>query len=246
MSEPRDMRLDNPMLVRWEFASEERLETRNAIYHQLLEGESGEAIVFAAVREVQPSKVLEVGGGAGAMSERIKVELNAQVTAVDISERMVDLTRERGIHALVADVQSLPFEDGTFDCVVAAWVFYHVADRAKAIGECARVLAPGGRLVASTMADDNLDDLWVFLGHPRERRLSFSTTNGAEQLRPFFEKVEAREAEGVVVFPTPEAMRRYVAANMVRAHLAEAVPETFAEPVRARTHHTVFVADKAA
>jgi ubiquinone/menaquinone biosynthesis C-methylase UbiE len=168
------------------------------------------------------------------------------VTAVDISERMVDLTRERGIHALVADVQSLPFEDGTFDCVVAAWVFYHVADRAKAIGECARVLAPGGRLVASTMADDNLDDLWVFLGHPRERRLSFSTTNGAEQLRPFFEKVEAREAEGVVVFPTPEAMRRYVAANMVRAHLAEAVPETFAEPVRARTHHTVFVADKAA
>jgi hypothetical protein len=38
-------------------------------------------------------------------------------------------------------------------------------------------------------------------------------------------------------------MREFVAANMTRAHLAEAVPE-FHEPVHIRTHHTVFVAAK--
>jgi hypothetical protein len=36
-----DFRLDNPMLVRWEFASEERLEKRNALYQRLASSSSG-------------------------------------------------------------------------------------------------------------------------------------------------------------------------------------------------------------
>jgi SAM-dependent methyltransferase len=239
-----ELRLDNPMLVRWEFASEERLETRNAIYRQLIEGVNAEDLLFEAVLEVAPVRVLEVGCGAGAMAERIKRELDADVVGLDTSARMVNLTRERGIEAHVGDVQSLPFGDEEFDCVVAGWLFYHVPDRDQAIAECARVLRPGGRLAAATLADENLAELWSFLGSPRERSLSFSSANGAAQLARYFARVEAREAEGVVVFPTPEAMQRYVAANMTRAHLAAAVP-TFTEPVRARTHHTVFVADKA-
>jgi ubiquinone/menaquinone biosynthesis C-methylase UbiE len=239
-----ELRLDNPMLVGWEFASEERLETRNAIYRQLIEGVNAEDIVFDAVREAAPARLLEVGVGAGAMAERIAKELGVDVVGLDASQRMVDLTRERGLEAVVGDVQSLPFEDGEFDCVVAGWIYYHVPDRDRAIAESARVLRPGGRLVAATLADENLGELWSFLGSPRERELTFSSTNGAQQLARHFAHVEAREAEGVVVFPTPEAMRAYVAANMTRAHLAAVVPR-FTEPVRARTHHTVFVAEKA-
>jgi ubiquinone/menaquinone biosynthesis C-methylase UbiE len=205
---------------------------------------NAEDLLFEAVREVAPARVLEVGVGAGATAARIAEELRAAVVGIDTSERMVDLTRERGLEARVADVQELPFGDGEFDCVVAGWVFYHVIDRDRAIAECARVLRPGGRLVAATLADENLADLYEFLGSPRERSLTFSSVNGAAQLEPHFARVEAREAEGVVVFPTPDAMRSYVAANMTRAHLAANVPH-FDEPVRARTHHTVFVADKA-
>jgi ubiquinone/menaquinone biosynthesis C-methylase UbiE len=178
------------------------------------------------------------------MSQRIQQELGSDVIALDSSQRMVDLTRERGIDAVLGDVQALPFDDGEFDCVVAGWVLYHVVDRATAIAECARVLRPGGRLVAPTLDDDNLSDLWEFLESPSDRSLTFSSTNGAEQLEPFFAQIEAREAHGVVVFPTPDEMRAYVAANMTRAHLAARVPD-FSEPVRVRTHHTVFVADKA-
>jgi len=119
-----------------------------------------------------------------------------------------------------------------------------VSARDRAIAECARVLEPGGTFVAATLADENLSDLWEFLGSPRDRRLTFSTVNGAAQLEPYFERVEAREVESVVVFPSPDAMRAYVSANMTRAHLAAAVPAAFDEPVRARTHHTVFVAHK--
>jgi SAM-dependent methyltransferase len=237
--------LDNPMLVRWEFASEERLATRNSVYRQLVEGVNAEDLVFEAVAERSPSSVLDVGCGAGELAERIENELSASVCAVDTSERMVALTRERGVDAQLADVQALPFEDGRFDCVVAGWVFYHVADRALAIRECARVLAPGGRLVAATTADENISELWTLLGRKEARHLSFSSTNGAEQLAAVFPHVEAREAEGVVVFRDTEAMRRLVAADITRAHLAANVPAKLDEPFRARSRHTVFVADKA-
>ena len=246
MSDARkeEFRLDNPMLVRWEFASEERLEKRNAIYRQLIEGVNAEELLYEAVAEVNPERFLDVGCGAGALSQRVRSELGAEVVAVDTSERMVDLTRELGIDARVADVQELPFEDGSFDCVAAGWVLYHVADRERAISECARVVRPGGRFVAATLADENMSDLWDFLGSPRERSLTFSTTNGAAQLEPHFARVEAHEAKGRIAFRSPEDMRQFVAANMTRAHMAAAVPE-FTEPVPVRTHHTIFVADKA-
>ena len=187
-----DLPLDNPMLVQWEFASEERLEKRNALYRRLIEGVNAEDVLFGAVREVSPKRLLDVGCGAGEMAKRIQLELGADVVALDSSQRMVDLTRERGVEAVLGDIQRVPFEDGEFDCVVAGWVLYHVVDRKQSIAECARVLRPGGRFVAPTLDDDNLR----------------------------------------------------VAANMTRAHLAAQVPD-FAEPVRLRTHHTEFVADKA-
>jgi ubiquinone/menaquinone biosynthesis C-methylase UbiE len=241
-----DLQLDNPTLVSWEFASEERLEARNAIYRQLTEGINAEELILEALREVGAKNVLEVGCGAGVLTERITKEQGASVIGLDSSQRMVDLTRDRGIPAQLGDVQELPFDDGSFDCVVAGWLFYHVPDRERAIAQCARVLVPGGTLVAATLADDNLSDLWELLGSPQARQLTFSTTNGAAQLEPFFARVEAREAEGLFVFPTAESMRTFVAASIREAHLASAVPASFSEPVRVRTHHTVFVATKAA
>jgi SAM-dependent methyltransferase len=240
-----DFRLDNAMLVRWEFASEERLEKRNAIYRRLVEGDKAEEVLFAAVTEFAPTRVLEVGCGAGGMAERVRDELGAQIVAVDSSERMVELTRQRGIESYVADVQELPFGDGEFDCVFAGWVLYHVLDRARAISECARVLRPGGRFATATLADENMSDLWDFLGSPSDRILGFSSSNGAEPLEQCFANVETREANGLVVFVTPDDMTQFVSANITRAHLAAAVPE-FTEPVHVRTHHTIFVAEKAA
>lgn len=245
MSGQDDLPLDNPMLVSWEFASEERLEVRNAIYRQLVEGVNVEELLFEAVRDAEPTRVLEVGCGAGALAQRITTELGASTIGLDSSQRMVDLSRARGVEARVGDVQDLPFDDAQFDCVVAGWLLYHVPDRGRAIAECARVLRPEGTFVAATLADENLSDLWEFLGSPRARRLSFSTANGAAQLEPFFERVEARQAEGLFVFPTPESMHTFVAANITRAYLAASVPTSFDEPVRVRTHHTVFIAHKA-
>jgi len=238
------MRLDNPVLVRWEFASEERLAKRNAIFRALVEGDNPEDIAFAAVAEARPARLLDVGCGPGELTERFARELGVEVRAVDISPRMVELTRARGIEAQLADAEELPFADGEFDCVFAGWVLYHVPKLEQAIAECARVLPPGGRLVAATHSIENVSELWELIGCDEPRTpLSFDRSNGTTLLGRRFSKVEQRDLEAQLVFPDSESIRTFVASTIDRAHYAVQVPE-INEPFRATARHTVFIAER--
>ena len=237
------MKLDNPLVVQWEYASEERLAKRNKTYRELTEGVSPEDVIVEAVRESSPQRFLDVGCGMGELAERVQRELGAEVVAVDISSRMVELTRARGVDASVADVQELPFEDGSFDCVAANWVLYHVPDLDLGVRELARVLRPGGRLVAATLGAANMQELWDLLGGEVTAGLSFGYENGEAALAPHFTQIERREANGTVVFPDRAAMQEFVAATTTRSHLADRVPE-LAEPFQTASTHCVFVAVK--
>jgi SAM-dependent methyltransferase len=237
-------RLDNPVLVQWEYASEERLQARNELYRELTDGPDIEQITFEAVAEARPARVLDAGCGIGDIGVRIGKELGAEVIAVDTSPRMVQIAKERGLEAIVADVQRLPFADGAFDCVLAAWVLYHVPDREAAITEFARVLVPGGRLVAATLAAENVREIWDLLGEPWERSITFDRHNGAAQLEAHFASVDRRDVDFTLTIPNAAELRRVVAAQLTKAHLAGSVPE-FDGPFLATAHHTIFVAEKA-
>ena len=114
-------------------------------------------------------------------------ELGAEVTFVDLSPRMVELARARGVDAQEGDVQGLPFADGSFDTVVAAWMLYHVPDLDAGLAEIARVLVPGGALIAVTNSVDHIAELRELLAYPPGAfELSFNSENGEEHLRRHF------------------------------------------------------------
>ena len=237
------MRFDDPALVRREYASEARLAARRVVFRNFVEGPNGEELAFHAVLEAKPRRVLEVGSGMGEFAARVAAELGVDVVAVDLSPRMVELTRLRGVESHVGDVQDLPFSDAAFDCVVANWVLYHVADLGRALGEVSRVLRPGGRLVAATFGEDHLRELWSLLDYEKAAAIDFNRKNGAEPLARHFANVERRDADAVVVFPDREAVRKYVSATIRGSHLVDSLPD-FDGPFRARSRATVFVATK--
>ena len=237
------MKLDNPLVVQWEYASEERLAKRNQTYRELTEGVIAEDAAFEAVREANPQRFLDAGCGMGELAERVQRELGATVAAVDISPRMVELTRVRGVDAQVADLQELPFDTGSFDCVAANWVLHHVPDLDRGIRELARILRPGGRLVAATLGEGNMQELWDLLGGEVTAGLSFGYDNGEAALAPHFTQIERRDANGTVVFPDRTSMHEFVAATTTRSHLAARIPE-LKEPFQTRSTHCVFVAVK--
>ncbi len=238
------MRLDDPELVRREYASEEGLEGRAAIYGGSYGGPDAIEIALAAVREASPRRVLEVGCGWGAFSERVARELDVAVVAVDLSPRMVELARARGVDARVGDVEELPFADDDFDCAVANWMLYHARSIDRALAELARVLRPGGRLVAATNGLRHLREVWALVGRDRAREpVRFFAETGEEPLRRRFRRVERRSVEGRVRFDDHHVVRRYVASSIAHKHLAERVPE-FAGPLEATRAAAVFVAEK--
>ena len=94
--------------------------------------------------------MLEVGCGPGEAAERIAAS-GARGRGARHLGADGRVSRERAASdAQVGDVQQLPFEDESFDAALAAWMLYHVPDVERGIAELARVLKPGGRLVAVT------------------------------------------------------------------------------------------------
>jgi SAM-dependent methyltransferase len=234
-------RIDDPSAVRDQYASEANLAARKSIYADVT-GPDARDLIFLAVAEVEPDSVLEVGCGEGELAERMTAALSAEVIAIDQSERMVELARARGVDARLGDVQQLPFADDSFDVVVAAWMLYHVPDLDRGIGELARVLRPGGRLVAATNASDHLREMLELAG-VGDWDFSFRAENGAELLGRHFAAVEVRDASGTVTLHSADQIRRYLQSSIRLHRWADRVPE-LREPLVVRRRPVVFVATK--
>jgi SAM-dependent methyltransferase len=123
-----------------------------------LYGEPHNEPLFRAVLDAaevgEGARVLDVGcgtGGALVLARR----RGAVVTGVDVADPLLAIARDRlpGAEIVLGEADDLPFEDSRFDAVVGINAFQFAADPRVALGEVARVLAPGGRSVASLFAE---------------------------------------------------------------------------------------------
>lgn len=101
---------------------------------------------------VQGLQVLDVGCGDGALAVAL-AKRGVHVTGVDADPRMLAAAQERArlarapVNLIGADAQALPFKTGTFDVIVAITVLCFAPDAEQLLGEMARVLRPGGRMI---------------------------------------------------------------------------------------------------
>ena len=113
--------------------------------------------------------VLEVGCGVGATACYMAERLGCRTLGVDIRPSMIQRANERAkrervrdrIEFGVADATDLPFEDATFDVVLAESVTTFIDDRPSAIEEYARVVKPGGCVGLN-------DEIWLKTPPPQE------------------------------------------------------------------------------
>lgn len=90
-------------------------------------------------------RVLDVGGGTGALAARIADAIDAKVVVLDPTLEMLRYLPERddviGVHGLAED---MPFDGSSFDAVVVSDAFHHFRDQDAAVAEFVRVVRPGG------------------------------------------------------------------------------------------------------
>ncbi len=113
------------------------------------------AYAIAVAAPKAGDRVLDVAGGTGdlALALARKVGPTGMVVHTDINQAMLRAGRERVIDegwilpTALCDAEQLPFASGSFDLVTVAFGLRNMTHKERALGEMARVLRPGGRLL---------------------------------------------------------------------------------------------------
>lgn len=110
--------------------------------------------VLTAAAQARGRRLLDVGCGTGMVLSLASAD-GWSVTGVDVAEPLLEIAAGRVGETAVrcAEADELPFDAGSFDAVVGVNSFQFAADPVLALQEAARVLAPGGRVVASLFAE---------------------------------------------------------------------------------------------
>jgi ubiquinone/menaquinone biosynthesis C-methylase UbiE len=165
-----------------------------------------DALLDAAA--VGPGKrTLDVATGPGYVSAKV-AERGADGVGIDIAQAMVELARLRHpeLEFRTGDAEALPFEDGSFDAVIANFVLLHLGRPERAAAEFARVLAPGGA-VALTVWDrpERARFLGLFLDAVAEANAS--PPENIPVGPPFFRFSDDREFERLLADQGLEAVQ---------------------------------------
>lgn len=200
-------------------------------YHDLLdELEVGYLERFGKDRDV-----LEVGCGTGLLLRQI-VKFARSAKGVDLSPGMLEKARARGLDVVEGSATALPFPDASFDVACSFKVLPHVREIEKALAEMARVVRPGGTIVAefyNPMSLRGLVKRWLPAGaisdHTKEDAVytRFDSPWSIERILP--PGVRLKGSRGVrIVTPAAAVMR----VPIVRGALAYAERALADSPLR--------------
>ena len=127
-------------------------------------------------------RLLDLGCGTGNHIARYR-RRGFETAGLDGSEKMLEHARAGNPSAdiTLADVESIPFQDASFDVVLCIEVLRYLANPMPCISEIARVLKPGGVCLATATPLLNLNGYW-----PINRIASLIRVGDLTRLKQFF------------------------------------------------------------
>ncbi len=192
------------------------------------------------------SRILELGCGTGRLwRENLnRIPPNWSITLSDSSTGMLEKASQNLAQANnkfqfeLFDAHTIPFENESFDAVVANHMFYHVADLQRTLSEIKRVLKPSGQLYAATNGESNMKEIGeICQGFdpsinilPNDDK-HFSLENGADQLAHQFTDIKLHLYESNLVVTEAEALTAYILSSMT-AKIPDERQKAFSEYVK--------------
>ena len=124
---------------------------------------------------VPQGRLLDIGCGSGEWLLTMR-ERGWSVEGCDFDKFAVEAARQRGLKVKCGSLEDQNYPDNSFDAVTLSHVIEHVPDPVRVLGECARILRPGGKLVlltpnASSLGHRVFGEAWRGLEPPRHLHL---------------------------------------------------------------------------
>ena len=176
--------------------------------------------VFDQFKRPLQSRLLELGCGPGHLWAKNagRIPRQWEITLSDFSPGMLQDARRnlqessRNFRFVGIDAQRIPFEDETFDTVIANHMLYHIPDRRKACSEIRRVLKSDGKLYATANGRSHLRELGDLIRRfdpgytPRTGVDEFSLENGWDQLSPWFSNINLVRYDDALIITDAHAL----------------------------------------
>jgi DNA-binding transcriptional MerR regulator len=185
---------------------------------------------FNQINFPQNARVLEVGCGTGKLWYKNKenIDENLDITLSDFSKGMLKSTKEKlkelkhNFNYEEINVENIPYEDESFDIVIARHMIYFSPNIEKALAEIKRVLVPGGIAYITvnsceTMAELNelAEKFDSSLGIDNNGySVRFELENGDPIIRKYFSNVHVEILEGKIIVDDPEPVVSYKASTI--------------------------------
>ena len=145
-------------------------------YHALID----RLEIAATLPYASGASVLEAGCGTGLILKEV-APLARRAVGLDLSTGMLHKARARGLDVVHGSVTDLPFADGEFDLAYSFKVLAHVERIERAMAELARVVKPGGHVIAEFYNPWSLRGLIKRIKPPT--KISHATTDEAVYTR---------------------------------------------------------------
>lgn len=181
--------------------------------------------------DIRPGmNILEIGCGSGALwkenrEKMTEAENSINITLNDISEGMLRDTRRElekkpftcmSFHTF--DCNNIPYDDESFDLIIANHVLFYPDDLSRVLSEIRRVLKPGGTLICSTYGAAHMNEITALVQKFNSSIIlsadklyeRFGLDNGSDLLSPFFSSVTRHIYNDELVVDKPEPLIEYI------------------------------------
>lgn len=217
-------------VVREQYKSDKNLNIRNNLHSYNTNKIDFDKWCFNQINFPQNARVLEVGCGTGKLWYKNKENINENldITLSDFSKGMLKSTKEKlkelkhNFKYEEINVENIPYEDESFDIVIARHMIYFSPNIEKALAEIRRVLVPGGIAYITvnsceTMAELNelAEKFDSSLGIDNNGYSArFELENGDPIIRKYFSNVDVEILEGKIIVEDAEPVVSYKASTI--------------------------------
>ena len=216
--------------IKEQYNSDENLNLRTNLHSYNINKIDWDKWCFQKMNLLKCSKILELGCGVGKLwiKNQDFIDENSEIILSDFSPNMLKCAKNNlenldcKFKYKKINAEDIPYDDESFDVVIAEHMLYFVTDIEKALSEIKRVLKPNGIFYVTTNSCNSMIELNK-LAEKFDPNLDinnnglssrFDLENGEKMLKKYFNNIESEILEGKIILDKAEPVVSYKASTI--------------------------------
>lgn len=216
--------------IKEQYKNDKNLNLRSNLHSYNINKVDWDKWCFNQIDFKKNSNILELGCGSGKFwrKNEEKIDASLGITLSDFSKSMLKIAKAKlkdssyNFNFEEINAENIPYDDDTFDIVLAQHMIYFVPDIEKALSEIKRVLKPGGIFYVTANSCESMKELNELVNNfdsnsglnSNGYSTRFELENGEKILKKYFKNVDVEVLNGKIIVNDPKPVVEYKASTI--------------------------------